>query len=209
MLKLINIKKSYGQHTVLDISSLQLHDDIYWVKGINGSGKTTFLKIVAGLIPFEGEILFNEINLRQQPLIYRQQVSWAEAEPLFPAFMTGIELINLYSGIRKESRQAGNKLVERFMMNSYVHTAIGTYSTGMTKKLSLVLAFLGELPLVVLDEPLITLDPEAFTSVCNYIQERHNNRGTTFLMSSHQEQKDSLLLSGKELRINNGKVSIV
>ena len=208
MLDLINIKKSYGQHLVLDIASLQLNDGIYWVKGINGSGKTTLLKMVAGIIPFKGEILFNEINLRQQPLIYRQKVSWAEAEPLFPAFMTGMELINLYSSIRKLPRQTGDKLVERFMMNSWVHTAIGTYSTGMTKKLSLVLAFLGELPLVVLDEPLITLDPEAFTSVCSYIQERHNNTGTSFLMSSHQEQKDSLLLSGKELHIHNGKVSM-
>lgn len=206
MLRLINIKKNYGQSPVLNIDSLQLPDAIYWVKGTNGSGKTTLLKMVAGLIPFEGEISFNEINLRHQPLTYRQHVSWAEAEPLFPAFMTGMELISLYCGIRKVSRQDADRLLERFMMTHYVDTAIGTYSAGMTKKLSLVLAFLGELPLVVLDEPLITLDLEALTSVCTYILERHINTGATFLMSSHQKLNNRLLLSGKELVVKDRTV---
>lgn len=203
MLQLRNVKKSYHKHPVLDILSFQLPTGIYWVKGVNGSGKTTLLKMVAGLLPFEGDILFNDINLQYQPLAYRQQVSWAEAEPLFPAFMTGMELITLYRSIRKVPRHTADKLLELFMMTDYVKAAIGTYSAGMTKKLSLVLAFLGDAPIVVLDEPLITLDQEAFTSVCSYILERHTNEGTSFLMSSHQELDTRLVLSGKELTISN------
>lgn len=206
MLKLKNVKKSYPKHPVLDISFLQLPDGIYWVKGANGSGKTTLLKMVAGLLPFEGDILFNDISIQHQSLAYRQQVSWAEAEPLFPPFMTGMELITLYCSIRKVPPDAANKLLKFFMMTDYIHTAIGTYSAGMTKKLSLVLAFLGDAPLVVLDEPLITLDPQAFTSVCSYILERHINTGTTFLMSSHQELDTRLVLSGKELTVSNQTV---
>ena len=58
MLQLMSVKKNYGKHLVLEISSLQLNSGIYWVKGANGSGKTTLLKMIAGLLPFEGDILF-------------------------------------------------------------------------------------------------------------------------------------------------------
>ena len=169
MLQLMNVKKNYGKHLVLEIPSLQLNTGIYWVKGANGSGKTTLLKMIAGLLPFEVEILFKNISLQNKPLDYRKNVSWAEAEPLFPAFMTGMDLIFLYRSIRKVPQKAIDMLLELFTMTEYVNNAIGTYSAGMTKKLSLVLAFIGDSPLVVLDEPLITLDPEAFTSVCTFI----------------------------------------
>jgi ABC-2 type transport system ATP-binding protein len=206
MLKLTNVKKSYNHRLVLDIPSLQLPAGIYWVKGPNGSGKTTLLKMVAGLLPFEGKIVCNDTNQKDQPLAYRQQVSWAEAEPLFPPFMTGIELISLYLSIRNLPRESAEKLTELLGMNEYVNNPSGTYSAGMTKKLSLLLAFLGEAPLVVLDEPLITLDPDSFNTVCSYILERHNHSGTSFLMSSHEELDDRLQVSGKELIVTNQTV---
>ncbi|MEO7984523.1 MAG: ABC transporter ATP-binding protein [Bacteroidota bacterium] len=206
MLKLVKVKKKYNSRTVLEVPLLELSSGIYWLKGPNGSGKTTLLKMTAGLIPFEGDILFNDISTKHSPLLYRQQVSWADAEPLFPAFITGIELISLYCGIRKQPVQTAEKLIELFKMNDYVNTATGTYSAGMTKKLSLLLAFLGDAPLVILDEPLITLDPEAFTTVCSYILERHQHTGTSFLMSSHDELDDRLQLSGKEVVVQNQTV---
>jgi ABC-2 type transport system ATP-binding protein len=206
MLELTNVKKFYDTRLVLEIPFLQLENSIYWVKGTNGSGKTSLLKMVAGLLPFEGDILFKDISLKKKALTYRQNVSWAEAEPLYPAFMTGIELISLYRSIRKATQNTVDMLIGFFNMNEYVNDAIGTYSTGMIKKLSLVLAFIGDPSLIVLDEPLITLDSDALTSVSNFILEKHKNTGTIFLMSTHQEQNTLSLLPGKELIVSNRSV---
>lgn len=206
MLLLKNIHKSYHTEAILEIPFLQLESGIYWIKGANGSGKTTLLKMIAGLIPFDGDISFKEISLKSKPLMYRQIVSWAEAEPLFPEFMTGMDLIMLYRSIRKSPQSAADELIGLFKMTEYVHHAVGTYSAGMTKKLSLVLAFLGNTPLTILDEPLITLDPDALTIVCNFILQKHNHNGTSFLLSSHQELDTALLLSGKELVVKNRSV---
>ncbi|CAL1518649.1 ABC transporter ATP-binding protein [Chitinophaga sp. MM2321] len=206
MLQLTNVRKFYNKHLVLEIPSLQLGSGFFWVKGANGSGKTTLLKMIAGLIPFEGDIVYRDISLRRNPLAYRQNISWADAEPLFPAYMTGMDLIFLYCSIRKVPSGEAETLLRLFNMHGYVNNTIGTYSAGMTKKLSLVLAFLGDPPLVVLDEPLITLDPDTLTVVCTYLLEKHANSETTFLMSSHQEPDPRLLLSGKALIVNNRNV---
>jgi ABC-2 type transport system ATP-binding protein len=206
MLKLKTVQKFYSKNLVLQIPSLQIEKGIYWLKGANGSGKTTFLKMISGLLPFDGNISFNDVSLKMNPVAYRQNVSWAEAEPLFPSFMTGMELLLLYQNIRKVSKNNVELLIELFNMKEYVNSNIETYSTGMIKKLSLVLALLGNQQLIVLDEPLITLDPIALTSLCTYIIEKYNNDETTFLMSSHQELDSRLLLYAKELSVNNQTV---
>ncbi len=206
MLKLTTVKKFYSKNLVLEIPSLQIEKGIYWLKGANGSGKTTFLKMVSGLLPFDGNISFNDVSLKMNPAAYRQNVSWAEAEPLFPSFMTGMELLLLYQNIRKVSKNNVELLIELFNMKEYANNNIETYSTGMIKKLSLVLALIGNQQLIVFDEPLITLDPIALTSLCTYIIEKYKNDETTFLMSSHQELDSRLLLYAKELIVNNQTV---
>lgn len=180
---------------------------IFWIKGANGSGKTTLLKMIAGMLPFEGDILFNDISLKSHPVAYRQMVGWAEAEPLYPSFITGDELLSFYSGIRKMAVDMRNELVEKLHLSEYIGDPVGTYSAGMIKKLSLALAFCGYPPLIILDEPLITLDPDAFLIVNRLIIENHERHKTTFLISSHQ---DAALLSeevGKELFVANKTIN--
>ena len=208
MLQLSSVQKFYNKDLILEIPQLKLEAGIYWVKGANGSGKTTLLKMIAGLIPFKGELSFKNIKLQSDPLAYRRMVSWAEAEPLYPLFMTGMELVSLYGSVRKTSKQEIDELLEIFSLHDYVHHSIGTYSAGMTKKLSLVLAFIGITSLIILDEPLITLDPNAFIAACKFILERFKNKGTTFLMSSHQDLDTALTLSGKEITVINRSVLI-
>ena len=119
-----------------------------------------------------------------------------------------MDLLLLYQGIRKVKQKETEQLLELLDMTDYINSAIGTYSTGMIKKLSLVLAFMGNLPLCVLDEPLITLDDAAYNSVCTFILESHKHTGTTFLMSSHQELDTQLILSGKEISIRHQSIII-
>ncbi len=186
MLQFANVLKTYDQQPVLEISNLKLERNIYWLQGINGSGKTTFLSILAGLIPFKGEILLDGINLQQNPLSYRRLVSFAEAEPLYPEFITGIELVKFFQDLRKAATVQTDLLVNLFKMHRFLQMPIGTYSSGMIKKLSLLLAFIGRPSLILLDEPLATLDEESVRIMPELISAYNKEFKTCFIFSSHQ-----------------------
>ncbi len=185
MLQLTDLKKAYGSRLILQIQSLNIPSGSYWIKGNNGSGKTTLMKIVAGINPFEGFVQLNTIDLVANPMAYRKQVSFAEAEPLFPGFTTGWNLIRFVQTTRKETDAGIQSLVKYFGIGNFLPYAIGTYSSGMTKKLSLLLAFIGDTKLILLDEPLITLEDVFLPSLFSLIKDRQAN-GTSFLLSSHQ-----------------------
>ncbi len=207
MLQINNVIKKYGTNTVLRIPSFQLDRGIHWLKGANGSGKTTLLKMIAGLLPFDGDIQVNGISIKHQPLHYRKQIGWSEAEPLFPFFMRGIDVITLYRNIRNVSRLEIDDLITLFKMHDYVSEAIGTFSAGMTKKLSLLLSFIGKPPLILLDEPFITLDAESVATVSRLITETHTNNGSSFIISSHQDIDKQALLFDAQFMIQNKTIT--
>jgi len=184
---------------VLEISSLRLERKIYWLQGINGSGKTTFLSMLAGLIPFKGDILLDGINLRKKPLSYRRLVNFAEAEPLYPDFITGLELVSFYQDIRKAANVQTDMLVNLFKMHRFLSMSVGTYSSGMIKKLSLLLAFIGKPSLILLDEPLATLDEGSVHILPDLIRAYNKEFKTCFIFSSHQPFKSYSLAINKIL----------
>ncbi|HEX8327122.1 MAG TPA: ABC transporter ATP-binding protein [Hymenobacter sp.] len=187
MLQLTNFSKTYGGRAVLRIDSFAFGPGMYWVQGANGAGKSTLLQAIAGVTPFEGDILLAErLSVKKQAVAYRRLVNFAEAEPLFPEFLTGRELINLFRTAKNGPPQQEDFYLESLRMTSYVHEPVGTYSSGMLKKLSLVLAFLGHPTCIVLDEPLTTLDAEAVPVLCSWMAHQHAQQGTSFLLSSHQ-----------------------
>ncbi len=197
MLQFENVCKSYERQRILEIGSLKLGKNIYWLQGINGSGKTTFLSMIAGIIPFKGNILLDGINLREKPASYRRLVNFAEAEPLFPDFITGIELIGFYKNIRKAAAVQTDHLINLFKMHHYLSLPIGNYSSGMIKKLSLLLAFIGKPALILLDEPLATLDEESVQILPDLISAYHKEFKTSFIFSSHQHFKTYSLTINK------------
>jgi ABC-2 type transport system ATP-binding protein len=199
MLQFANVYKTYDQQPVLEICSLKLERNIYWLQGINGSGKTTFLSMLAGLIPFKGDILLDGINLRESPLSYRRLVNFAEAEPLYPDFITGLELVSFYQDIRKAASVQTDLLVNLFKMHRFLSMPVGTYSSGMIKKLSLLLAFIGKPSLILLDEPLATLDEGSIHVLPDLIRAYHKEFKTCFIFSSHQPFKSYSLVINKIL----------
>ena len=186
MLQFDHVYKTYNQQPVLDISHLKLERNIYWLKGINGSGKTTLLSMVAGLIPFKGDIQLGGINLRNDPVSYRSLVNFAEAEPLYPDFITGQELVCFYQEIRKAASVQIDMLINLFKMHHFLKSPIGSYSSGMVKKLSLLLAFIGKPSLLLLDEPLAMLDEGSVHILPELINAYHKEFKTGFIFSSHQ-----------------------
>ena len=99
MLEFIGVRKSYGFKTILDISSLELSSRLYWLQGPNGSGKTTLLRVLAGILPFRGNIRLCGVSLRDEPVAYRRAIGWADAEIRFPdaleMALTGYSLLIL------------------------------------------------------------------------------------------------------------------
>lgn len=160
MLQFSEVQKLYNGKQILNIPSLKLEKGVYWVQGSNGSGKTTLLRMIAGLLPFKGDILFNDVSFRRNPVEYRRHISWSDAEPMYPPFITGKELIAFYQHVRNAQAEQIDKLIEIFMIDNFIPVPVEKYSSGMVKRLSLLLAFIGNPSLILLDEPLTTLDAE-------------------------------------------------
>src|SRR6478609_1684365 len=203
MLHLSGVQKKYSQRIILDIPDLKIDSGIHWLKGSNGSGKSTFLKMVSGIIPFDGNIELENINLKKHGVEYRRLVSYAEAEPLYPEFLTGEDLIRFYNSVRKSDPKNSNALIEKFGIGGYYKNPIGTYSSGMAKKLSLVLAFIGKTKFIFLDEPFVTLDVATLQVLIDNIKAFHQ-QGCNFIFTSHQSpEMDVLPLSSEMIAQNN------
>lgn len=207
MLTIKNLSKKYGSHTVLDVSELNLPQGTFWIEGGNGSGKTTLLKILAGITPFEGSVSLNGIELKKSPVQYRTQIAYAEAEPQFPPMLTGTELIQFFRKTRNAVPSQVEALINHFNVSNFLDQAVGGYSSGMMKKLSILLSFIGSSKLILLDEPLITLDVNFIPLLLSAIKERRVN-GTSFLITSHQAFEEKMLSFDGKLVVRNQSVSL-
>lgn len=187
MIQFDGFKKQYGQHLVLDLLQFNIPKGIYWLKGINGSGKSTLLRSLAGLIPFEGKIKMENIDIQKEKRLHRQMVNYGEAAPVFPTFFSGFDLINFYTETKNGDKQSCLQLCSKMQLgDDALKKQIGSYSSGMLKKLSLALAFVGNPQWILLDEPLITLDLAAVQTILQVVEEYHA-KGVGFLLTSHQD----------------------
>lgn len=193
MLRLKAFKKYYHQRLILSIDELTILPGIYWIKGINGSGKSTLLKAIAGILHFEGSIILNDtLDIKKQVRAYRSLVNFAEAEPVFPPYLTGLDMISLFINAKNGTQAQADQYISDMQMQSFVAQPVNTYSSGMLKKLSLVLAFLGKPAIIVLDEPLITMDTAALGVLYGWIREKRA-ANVCFLLSSHQLMEEGEL----------------
>lgn len=186
MLLLQNFSKHYGPTPVITTTNLTLPPAIYWLKGPNGVGKSTFLKSIAGIVHSHGDITAPPVSLKQNPVAYRKRVSFAEAEPLYPEFLTGTDMIGLFTAARQGSHHDTQQRLDQMNMYEYINEPIGTYSSGMQKKLAILLAFIGTPNIILLDEPLITLDTNALDILSRWITQQHDQHNATFIIASHQ-----------------------
>ena len=186
MIQFINFQKQYGEYNVLDIAALQIESGMYWLKGANGSGKSTLLKCLAGIIPFEGTINIDDINIQKNKRLHRQIVNYSEAEPLYPDFLIGKELIDFYVSAKGGNTDQCMQQAKQLQLYDALQKPTGAYSSGMLKKLSLILAFTGKPKWILLDEPLITLDAEAVQVMLQLIEQAYK-QDVSFVITSHQD----------------------
>lgn len=202
MLTLHSFRKSFGDQVILDIPELSMDHGIHWVKGRNGSGKTTLFNCLAGLSPYHGQVALNGIDLQKAPGDYKLIMNYSQSEPVFPEFLTGQEMIDFFCKLKNADIKQVAILSEALGLDEFAHKLTGSYSSGMMKKLSIVLAFLGKPKMIILDEPLITLDKEAQSAVTEYIALQYKS-GTSFIFATHQDFENALIKATEVYEVKN------
>jgi ABC-2 type transport system ATP-binding protein len=188
VLSVTNLTKAYNGVTVLTVPALQLSPGIHYFRGGNGSGKTTLFRTIAGLLPFSGSVtLDNQYEITHDPVAYRMRVNYAEAEPVYPTFLTARDLTSFVGKAKQTPAGQLDALAELLGVDAFWTKPTGQFSSGMLKKLSLLLALLGSPRLVLLDEPLSTLDVDTAARLFDYIGKLRTEQAVSFLLTSHQD----------------------
>ncbi|MEL6252745.1 MAG: ATP-binding cassette domain-containing protein [Bacteroidota bacterium] len=187
LLRFDSFIKRYGYHIILEIDKVEIPEGLHLLQGPNGSGKSTLLKVLSGLIPFEGKIsLMNEVDLQKDRKEHRRRVSYCEAEPLFPEFLTGSYLVEMFMKLKSGTQEELDEIKSALGITDYLEHKIGSYSSGMKKKLALLLAFLGSPSLILLDEPLNTLDQVSQEALKRLIL-LYGEKGSSIILATHQD----------------------
>ncbi len=184
MVKFIEVNKRFGRLQVLKDVSIDVEEGIKTaILGPNGSGKTTLIKTLLGMvIPDSGDVIFKGESVLGK-YKYRREIVYMPQIALFPQNLTVKELLELIPKLRKQEAKYDD-LVDRFGVNEFMHKKMNALSGGMRQKVNLVLAFMFDVPLVILDEPTNGLDPVAVLELKKLLYEEEK-KGRTIMFTSH------------------------
>jgi ABC-2 type transport system ATP-binding protein len=190
MLRIDNISKRFGHHQAVDNISLTVEQgEIYGFLGPNGAGKTTTIKMIAGLLqPDRGAISINGADLAQQPARCKQQTGYVPDRPWLYEKLTGMEFLqfiaSLYSMDTERFNAAALHYLKLFDLLDWQDHLIESYSHGMRQKLIMTSVLMQEQPLLVIDEPMVGLDPKSARLVKEIFKQKARG-GTTIFLSTH------------------------
>ena len=192
MIDIRNVSKSYNRGAVKAVDGLDLTvnaGEIFGFLGPNGAGKTTTIKLIVGLLrPDSGTILVNGVDNQIDPHRCKAMTTYVPDNPDVYERLTGMEYLNFIGDVYGV---AGAQRLERisrwagiFEIAANLGNPIQSYSHGMRQKIVLMAAFLPQAETIVLDEPLVGLDPRAAHSLKEEMRE-HCRRGGTIFFSTH------------------------
>jgi ABC-2 type transport system ATP-binding protein len=187
-----NVCKSYNKGKIRAVDSLTLtvqSGEIFGFLGPNGAGKTTTIKLVVGLLqPDGGSIKVNGLDVRVDALKTKAMTTYVPDYPAVYERLTGLEYLNfigdVYGVPRAERLDRIGKWLEIFELSSAVGNPIQSYSHGMKQKIVLIAAILPAPEVMILDEPMVGLDPRASHQLKELMRE-HCNAGKTLFFSTH------------------------
>ena len=180
---------SYGRHAVLRGVDLRLQTgELVGLIGPNGSGKSSLMRACAGILPAErGTVRIAGIDLHADALAARRCFGYAVEPERLPASLRGrqcIELVAHTRGLAREAIDTALALSQSLGLSPWLERVVGAYSLGTRQKLAVVLALLGEPPLLLLDEVLNGLDPLAAWALKEELR-RRADRGAAVLLATH------------------------
>ena len=185
MITIDNIKKNFGALQVLDGISLSLKSGhSYALIGPNGSGKTTIIKSILGLVVISsGSIHVDGEDISRQ-WAYREKIGYMPQIGRYPDNMKIGQLFDMMMNIRKNSGPLDEELIETFRLRDLFDKRMHTLSGGTRQKVSAALAFLFNPPVLILDEPTAGLDPVSVEFLKDKIL-KEKNAGKLILITSH------------------------
>ncbi len=186
MLESINLCKTFGKLPALHNVNVRMDaGDAVSLVGPNGSGKTTFLKCLLGLvIPDSGDLRLNDQSVTGQ-WDYRRHIGYMPQIGRYPDHIRVGQLFDMLREIRHSTfQQVDNDLYLAFEVEKFAHKTMRTLSGGMRQKVSACLAFLFDPAVLVLDEPTAGLDPVA-TEILKEKVLAEKSKGKLILLTSH------------------------
>lgn len=192
MLKVEHLKKTYPKSdrvAVNDISFELRPGEIFGFLGQNGAGKSTTIKCLTGILPFDsGTIEICGHDIVKEPIKAKMEMGYVPDNHSVYEKLTGREYVNYVADLYKVPADVRteriNKYAKLFKLEVAIDRQIKSYSHGMKQKICIIAALIHEPKLWVLDEPMMGLDPQSTAEIISYMRE-HCAKGNTVFFSSH------------------------
>lgn len=190
MIQLKDLIKDYG--TTVAVNKLNLHvasGEIYGFIGPNGAGKTTTIRMMGGILaPTSGKIIIGGLDMSLDPVTAKKMIGFVPDRPFLYEKLTGMEFLkfsaDLYNVAAETFPQRAEQLLRQFALWDWAHELIEAYSHGMKQRLIIAAALLHAPRILIIDEPMVGLDPMAVRMVKDIFQELAREQITIFL-STH------------------------
>ena len=190
MIELTNLTKDYG--TTLAVNHLSLNvsaGEIYGFIGPNGAGKTTTIRLMGGIIePTAGKIVIAGIDVEKDPVAAKKIIGFVPDRPYLYEKLTGMEFLkfiaDLYHVEPERLARKSEELLKQFALWEWADEIIEAYSHGMKQRLIIAAALLHDPKVMIIDEPMVGLDPEA-VSMVKHILKGLAARNVTIFVSTH------------------------
>ena len=190
MIRLSHVTKNYGRKTAVSDLSLEIpQGELFAFLGPNGAGKTTTIKMITGLLrPTEGEISVCGFDVQKDYIEAKRRMAYVPDQPYLYDKLSGFEFLEfigeMYGIEREERRREIDRLAALFGMEGYLDVLTESYSHGMKQRVVLAGTLLHQPKVIVVDEPLVGLDPHSARLVKGIFLEQAR-AGTTVFMSTH------------------------
>ncbi|MEX2109541.1 MAG: ABC transporter ATP-binding protein [Gemmatimonadaceae bacterium] len=190
MIELRNLSKKYGSFTAVDSIDLSVPDgELFGFLGPNGAGKTTTLRMIAGILqPTSGSIHLAGIDLSEDPIAAKSKLGFIPDRPFIYEKLTGAEFLRFVAGLYGQDGEKvdhrARELMALFDLEEWADELVESYSHGMRQKLIISSAFVHRPEVIVVDEPMVGLDPKA-ARILKDLFRAYVKRGHTIMMSTH------------------------
>jgi ABC-2 type transport system ATP-binding protein len=198
MLRLEGVVKRYGGFTAVAGLTLDVpRGEIFGFLGPNGAGKTTTIRMVAGVLrPTEGRILVGGDDLATRPEAAKARMGYVPDRPFLYEKLSGAEFLRFVAGLWGKDGAAAearaDRLLELFNLTPWKHELIESYSHGMRQKLLISSALIHQPEAIVVDEPMVGLDPRAARLLKDLLRTYVDQGGTVFLSTHTLEVAEAL-----------------
>jgi ABC-2 type transport system ATP-binding protein len=190
MIRLEGLTKHYGSFVALDHITVHVPRGVlYGCLGPNGAGKTTMLRMIAGILrPTDGRVLIGGDDVQRDPIAAKMRLGFIPDRPFVYDKLTGAEFLRFVAGLYGQQgdvvERRAAELLEVFELSSWKDELIEAYSHGMRQKLIISSALIHRPECIVVDEPMVGLDPKG-ARLLKDIFRQFVDRGGTVLMSTH------------------------